>query len=247
VTDLDSPAQRPTDLDLERFLTDDLDDDARARVARAIDADADLAAHVAARRAEQRAFFVLHPRAPAAARLPAWPLSLLSLSSLRQALAPLAACAAVLVLFVSLDGAAPQTRMRGDALSARLLVRRGAGDDAVVFALAGQPLRLGDAVRIEVDLSAAGHCSVIGIDNHGTRTLHYDRVAVLAGTQVLADALVLDGSSGVEDWVVVCGDDVDVAGFATAVVGAAEPEVVARRFPQAMMTVLSFTKEVAPE
>lgn len=244
MTHPDSAAQTPSDLDLERFLTDDLDDEARARVARAIDADADLAAHVAARRAEQRAFFILHPRAPTPAslslRASTWA------SSLRQALAPLAACAAVLVLFVSLDGAAPQTRTRGDALSARLLVRRGAGNDAVVFALAGQPLRAGDAVRIEVDLAAAARCSVIGIDNHGTRTLHYDRVAVLAGTQVLADALVLDGSSGVEDWVVVCGESDDVAGFATAV-GAAEPEVVARRFPRARMTVLSFTKEVAPE
>lgn len=233
---------RISDLELERFLTDDLDDSARARVAAAVAVDADLAAVVAERRAEQRAFFIQHPRAPVPpvsmrARLSSW-------SRLRLAAAPLAAAAAAVVAFVVVTPDAPRddagVRARGAALSARLLVQRAASDrPPVVFAHQGEPLRAGDAVRVEVDLARAARCAVVGVDARGVRALHYDDVAVDAGLQVLPEALVLDDSTGPEELVVVCdaGERVDERTDVTA---------LAKRAPQARIAVLAFTKEPAP-
>lgn len=234
-----TPNDRVSDLDLERFLTDDLDDAERARVAAAVARDADLAAHVAERRAEQRAFALLHPRAPQPATKKTtastlWPALL---TTLRQALAPLTAAAAVLAVFFVVGGDESNVGVRGTGLVARMTVRRADGDEAVVFSYDRQPLRAGDAVRIEVELARPQRCSVFDVDARGVATVVYDNVAVAKGKQVLPDALVLDESEGAEDLVVVCGDDVSVG---ADVVDVAH---VATRFRGASMATLSFTKE----
>jgi hypothetical protein len=246
---------RVTDLDLERFLVDDLDDADRERVAAAIAADPALAAHVAARRTEQQAFFARRPLlAPAPQELAsATPHSRFSLQGLgawavwlRRAL--LAAPAVVVVGLVVLRAPdAPGVAVRGPALSARLVVRR----DAQVFRHAGEPLRAGDAVRIEVDLAAPALCSVIGVDVKGAALVHYDNVGLGAGSSVFPDALVLDAAEGAEDLIVVCdGGAVDVEAIVSgASVGGVAIDVVdavARRAPRARLAVLSFVKEPAP-
>jgi hypothetical protein len=236
------PNERVSDLDLERFLTDDLDDADRARVAAAVTRDSDLAAHVAERRAEQQAFALLHPRAPQpATKTMAMAMSTTSMSTLlaalQQALAPLTAAAAVLAVFVVVGGDEGNVSVRGAGLVARMTVRRGDGDEAVVFSYDRQPLRADDAVRIEVELARAQRCSVFDVDARGVADVVYDNVAVAKGKQVLPDALVLDDSEGAEDLVVVCGDDVAVG---SDVVDIAH---VAQRFRDASMATLSFTKE----
>lgn len=247
---------RVTDLELERFLVDDLDDADRARVAAAIAADPDLAAHVALRRDEQQAFFARRPTlapavaardvdadadVPLAARLGAWA------RGLRGALVAVPAAAIVAVLVVVSVGDAPGVAVRGEALSARLVVRR----DAQVFRHAGEPLRAGDAVRIEVDLAAPSLCSVIGVDVKGAAVVHYDNVALRAGSGVFPDALVLDAAEGAEDLIIACDAaaiDVDavVAAGGASVDGAVDVDAVARRAPRAKLAVLSFVKEPAP-
>lgn len=245
---------RVTDLDLERFLVDDLDDTDRERVAAAIAANPALAAHVAARRTEQQAFFARRPLlAPAPQELasatpPPSRFSLQGLGAwavwLRRAL--LAAPAVVVVGLVVLRADAPGVAVRGAALSARLVVRR----DAQVFRHAGEPLRAGDAVRIEVDLAAPALCSVIGVDVKGAALVHYDNVGLGAGSSVFPDALVLDAAEGAEDLIVVCdGGAIDVDAIVSGAVGGVAVDVVdavARRAPQARLAVLSFVKEPAP-
>ena len=152
---------------------------------------------------------------------------------------PLAAACAVVAVFFVVEGNGADdndgVRVRGDGLVARLLVRRG----DVVFAFAGEPLRAGDAVRVEVALARAARCSVVGVDVHGQRVLHYDAVAVARGTQVLPDSLVLDDSVGAEALVVACANDAnELAG-----VELIEPAQLAARHPRARIAKLMFTKE----
>jgi hypothetical protein len=244
---------RVTDLDLERFLVDDLDDADRARVAAAIDSDPDLAAHVAARTSEQQAFFARRPlppvvqagaatdddKAPLAVRLSAWA------RVLRGAFVAVPAAAIVAVLVVVSVGDVPGVGVgvRGEALSARLVVRR----EAQVFRHAGEPLRAGDAVRIEVDLAAPALCSVIGVDVKGAAVVHYDNIALRAGSGVFPDALVLDAAEGAEDLIVACDvGAVDVDAIVSGAAGSVDVDAVARRAPRAKLAVLSFVKEPAP-
>jgi hypothetical protein len=232
-----TPNERISDLDLERFLTDDLDDAERARVAAAVAGDADLTAHVAERRAEQRAFALLHPRAPQPTDMTKTASTASTLwAALQQALAPLAAAAAALAVFFVVGGD-DGVGVRGAGLVARMLVRRGVGDEAVVFSYDRQPLRAGDAVRIEVELARAQRCSVFDVDARGVVDVVYDNVVVAKGKQVLPDALVLDESEGAEDLIVVCGDDVAVGA------GLVDVAHVAQRFRGASIATLSFTKE----
>ncbi len=247
---------RVTDLDLERFLVDDLDDADRERVAAAVAADPALAANVAARRTEQHAFFARRPLlAPAtspaldeefaSATKPQSRFSLRGLTAwtvwLRRLLLAVPTVVVVgLVVVRSAD--APGVAVRGTALSARLVVRR----DAQVFRHAGEPLRAGDAVRIEVDLAAPALCSVIGVDVKGASLVHYDNVAFGVGSSVFPDALVLDAAEGAEDLIVACDEGAIAVNAIVGGVAVVNIDAVARRAPQARLTVLSFVKEPAP-
>jgi hypothetical protein len=136
----------------------------------------------------------------------------------------------------------PGVSVRGTALSARLVVRR----DAQVFRHAGEPLRVGDAVRIEVDLAAPAVCSVIGVDVKGAALVHYDNVSLRAGSSVFPDALVLDAAEGAEDLIVACDEGAIAVNAIVAGVEVVNVDAVARRAPQAKLAVLSFVKEPAP-
>jgi hypothetical protein len=241
---------RVTDLDLERFLVDDLDDADHKRVSAAVAADPALAAHVAARRTEQQAFLARRPLLEPGTLELASSTTPQNLSFFRELSAwtmwlrrvLLAVPAVVIVGLVVVNAPdTPGVSVRGTALSARLVVRR----DAQVFRHAGEPLRAGDAVRIEVDLAASALCSVIGVDVKGDALVHYNNVALAAGTSVFPDALVLDAAEGTEELIVACdGERIDV----DAIVGngVRVVDAFARRAPRARLAVLTFLKEPAP-
>ena len=196
------------DLDLERFLVDDLDDAERARVARAIDDDPALAAYVAERRASQRAFALAGPRRR--------PVGDLSPARDRRgwfsvgALVPALAAAAAVVVFATVGDVAgdgtlvpdPTVHARGRALAVAVVVRRG---DAVLRPGPGALVRAGDAVRFETTLPAPGRCSVVGADDRGPVVVHEEDAPMPAGVAALPGALVLDDAPGPERFWIACG------------------------------------------
>lgn len=228
---------RVSDLDLERFLTDDfVDDDERVRIAAAIATDATLSAHVAERRLDQQAWAALHRRPPTV--VPTMTTRWRGFWRVLR-LSPLVAVAAAVLVVVTRTPDTAGVATRGAGLVAHLLVRR----DAVVFVHAQQPLRAGDAVRIEVELDVDDRCSVIGVDARNARSLLYDDIAVASGTTVLPDALVLDDSSGDELLAVVCGAGSGADVVTASGTGDFDDEAVVRRWPRARLAVLPYSKE----
>lgn len=191
-----------SDLDLERFLVDDLDPDERDRVAKAIAVDDELQAFVARRRLAQRQW-----QAQAApwvtpfvtSRWRAWLLGLrheFSFGSLASAVAAL-----VLVL-VGVRG--NNTDQHDEAATVRA---RGVGDVVVavqrhghVFRYTQQPLRAGDAIRLG-GAPPGAYATVIAVDVHGVASVVVQE-AVVDADGWLAGSLVLDNSEGPERFVI---------------------------------------------
>jgi hypothetical protein len=193
-----------SDLDLERFLVGELSGAEQARVAAAIAADDELQRHVAARRASQAAFAVKRPRLA----LPPPTVAERLRSAWRAWFAGAAAAAAVgaaLLLWMPGRpvvgdeppiGIAAGVRARGTAAPV-LIVKRGDR----VFRFQGEPLRAGDAVRLEVSVAEASDVVLYVVDAHGAVSALLERPErVAAGVSVLPGSFVLDDAVGPEQW-----------------------------------------------
>lgn len=229
-----------SDLDLERFLVDDLDPQDAARVAAAINDDPELAAHVASRRAEQRAFAAVRPRLPARVAIDDRRGSFAQ--RLRVLLAPAALATACVVAFMVLPRSpSDDVTARGAALPVALVVQR----EGRVFRHAQSvPLRADDRVRIEVTSARDGVGTVVGIDERGAVSLLYGAASVTRGVTIFPDSLALDDSVGPETWIVVV-DDVphDARRVAAAFLSSSG---LAAQFPGASIGVVRFEKEGSP-
>ncbi len=195
-----------SDLDLERFLVDDLEPAHREHVAAAIAADPELQAAIAHRRLEQHEWqasaSVWLPPTSIADRVRAWLGALQrSLSVSMSNLAVVGAVAGIALVVVVArgtnagDGAAEAVRARGVA-DVVVAVQR----DGHVFRFAQQPLRAGDAVRLG---GAPPHsrATVVTVDVHGVTSLVLHD-AVVDGDGWLAGSLILDDSEGPERFVI---------------------------------------------
>ena len=251
-----------SDLELEQFLCDDLEEADRLRVAAAIDADDVLTAHVAARREAQADFRRRRPalRPVSSTSLTVVPPALGWWARMRAAVAsvavPAAAAAACALLFVVVDDVGTSTviRARGHE-SAQLVVKR----DGRIFRHTDQPLRAGDAVRIRLAQRTedAGHramlVSIVSVDVHGSVDVLLNGVGV-DDDGYLQGSLLLDDSEGEERWVVVGAREAVEVGRLVSVARmvahstdgeAVDVGVLEKSLGAVTLSVLSFEKEPA--
>ncbi len=247
------------DFEIEQFLVDELDGADTARVAAAIERDADLAAYVALRRASQQAFIATSPQrpvpvaqvGPARAQRRVGPADddrglWERIAARWTSLVPALAAAAALVVFVSVprggdDGGTAGVVARGEALPLTIVVRRG---DAVFRHAPGMLVRGGDALRFEATTARALRCTVVGEDARAAVTVLAADVPLPAGRSALAMSFVLDDAPGPERFVVACGDrapasDVVVRAIRTA-------DVVKALGPGTAVATVTLDKEPTP-
>jgi hypothetical protein len=241
-----------SDLDLERFLVDELDATERDRVAAAIAADVELAAYVHIRRADQQAFRIAHPRAPAPT------VSLWARLRTSFPTAPALAAVACAVLFVAVgrvdDKVDEEVDEEVDGGAATGIVARGALPVALTVLRGGQvfrhgvgvPLRAGDAVRVEVDCPTGGFATVVGVDSRGVVSVYYDGVPVARGRAPLPGSLVLDDAAGAEEWIVIVDATAPGAKRVAQALRQSATDAgdrLAAAFPRATIGVVRFEKE----
>ncbi|MBN2498488.1 MAG: hypothetical protein JXR96_28110 [Deltaproteobacteria bacterium] len=220
-----------SDLDIERYLCDDLTPEERAHVERAISASAELAAHVARRRSEQAEFFQAHPRLSQPEARPA-----------RARWMPLAISAAAAgllaaVLLITLPGDAPRNgiRARGTA-TAELAVLR---DGRTFTYRDGVLLRAGDRVRLSVQSPTGGFLSLIARCGPSRMEIYYDNLEAHAGTYTVPDSLILDDGVEAEEWIVILSPDPIPARSLADTIRAHEPL-------QGAVSVIRVVKEALP-
>lgn len=187
-----------SDLDLERFLVDDLEPAEREFVSSAVANDVELQAFVAHRRAEQQqwrnAAPAWQPPVSLSSRLTAW-FATIRTSVSATGLALSGAAAGIALLLVGLRDEPDVIRARGGG-DVVVAVQR----DGHVFRHEQQPLRSGDAVRLG-GATPRSHVSVVSIDVHGVVALVLDN-AVVDEDGWIAGSLVLDDSEGPERFAV---------------------------------------------
>ena len=205
-----------SDLNLERFLVDDLDPAEQARIGSVIAADVELQRFIATRRASQEDF---RNHAPAQ-RLPLstpslWTRLISFVEGLQGQGLVLAGSAACVVLFLAVAGRGPDEdsiRVRGGADEVTLAVQR----EGQVFIHRDQPLRAGDAVRLGAGPPGA-FVVIVSVDHRGVASV------LRAGVRVDADhwvpgSLVLDDSEGPERWFVATAETpIDAAALVAAI------------------------------
>jgi len=242
-----------SDLDLERFLTDDLSDVERARVLAAVEADPELAAFVDARRSDQQRYAArVAPRRAHAAVADARSSSGNGLvarivAGFRASLVgPMLAAAACLAVFFVIGGddVDDGTRTRGDALAVSAVIRRIDAGTESLFRLQSQPLRAGDALRLSVPEGFRGQrVVVVSVDARGAVVAVLDDIVGSDG--YVTGSVVLDDSTGKEQLVVL----VTTAGPARAVADVRHAMEHPAGFGSLRGTpfgVVAFEKEPAP-
>jgi hypothetical protein len=229
------------DWPLEQFLLDELPPAEHAAVARALAADPDLRARVAALEASNREILAAHPPRVAASvvreRVGA---SRDAAPRRRPALAfaaSLAVVAAFLGVLLPREPAPAETRLKGARPHLDAFRQTPAGAETLAE---GALAREGDLVQLTYQAAGRRFGVIVSIDGRGVVTVHHPRDSVQAarlspGQVRLSAAYRLDDAPGWERFVLVTGQQpFDVA----AVVRAAE-RVAAARAPVAEPLPLS--------
>ncbi len=243
-----------SDLDLERFLVDDLDDIERTQIAAAIDHDVELQRYVTMRRAAQTRWhstarpFVL-PKTPPTLRQrwASWASSFAAWRAQGLGLAGLAACLALIVVGrgTDVEGDVDVVRSRGGGGVVTVAVQR----QGQVFRWQDQPLRAGDAVRIG-GVAPGSFVVVVSVDRRGVASLLTEIRGGADGW--LPGSLVLDDSEGPEQWLIATSATAfDGARFvaaasssaAASLSSAASPSALRAAFAQVTLHDFVFEKE----
>lgn len=200
-----------SDRELEAYLVGELDAEQATQIEQAANQQPELSQYLDERRAEQRAFFLLHPslqRAPARTSFwaPLWRGWLLP-----SGLA--AAAAAMLLLYIAMPLTPGDDGLSGDpsqgavrskgAPKIELTVQR---SDRTFTYRQGMLLRQGDRVRVTVESATPGWLCLLGRDGRGQVSVYYEKTQIKAGTYTLPDSLELDAAEGVEQWYAVLSE-----------------------------------------
>lgn len=191
---------------LERYLTDSLDAEQRARLEAALTDAPQERARLEALRADSAAFLIRHPPGPLAAKLqeqrrPWWrsgPALLVEALAVVAVASLLFALQGESLLGLFRDG--PEFTVKGSVV---LGLYRKEGDSGVPVA-SGSKLSPQNVLRFEVKTAANGFVAVLSRDGRGTASVYHpfegEAAAAYEATQpLLPDAVELDDTLGHED------------------------------------------------
>lgn len=199
------------DIEIEAYLCGELDGSSRKALEAELERSDALSAYVAERQRARGRFLENHPfslQLPAAA--PQRRDGSVIWGGLLAAVAVLSLIVPAKPVRAPVETAWPEAsrdtvRVKGDALSAELFVKR----DAEVFRYRpGVALRPGDRVRISVESQRPGYLSVFGRDARGHVSVYYAGLLTSSGRYTVPDSLILDETDGDEQWVLVHSTDV---------------------------------------
>jgi hypothetical protein len=187
-----------TDLELERYLADDLSDAERQKVEAQVAQRPDVQAYLAQRRAEKEAFRAKQPPLPVLLSPRARPVSRSPWPALAAVGLALAASLALVVLTPQLRGDESSIAARGRP-KITVVVLRG---DSLFEYREGVLLTAGDRIRLTVESPSSGYVTVIGRDSNRMPVVHYENVKAMPGSFIVPDSLELDDSPGPEELLV---------------------------------------------
>ncbi len=225
------------DLEIERYLCDDLEPAEHDRIEHIIKESTKLADYIQQRRQQKADFYLRQPRLVLAE--PTRPLRWHF--SVAMAGAAVALAAVIMLLWVPIerpatnDINAPSIRAMG-SLKISLAVLR---QDRIFMYREGVLLRQGDRVRLSVESPARGFLTVLGRSAGGRMDIFYDGLPTTAGNYTVPDSLVLDGELEPEDWYVILTPRPVEASVLISQMASAEPI-------DAAATVIRIFKEASP-